>query len=64
MKTAAAMIFLVLVLMVVLGSPASAYTDPGSGALIWQLLVAGFIGSMFYIRRFIAFLKRKKKDSD
>ena len=37
------------------------YADPGSGALIWQLLVAAFIGSMFYFRRIKDwfFLKRK-----
>jgi hypothetical protein len=29
------------------------YTDPGSGALVWQLLVASFFGGLFYIRSFI-----------
>lgn len=29
------------------------YTDPGSGALLWQLLVAAFIGALFYARLFI-----------
>jgi hypothetical protein len=29
------------------------YADPGSGALIWQLLVASFVGGLFYIRTFI-----------
>lgn len=29
------------------------YTDPGSGALIWQLLVASFVGILFYVRTFI-----------
>jgi hypothetical protein len=29
------------------------YTDPGSGALVWQLLVASFFGIMFYVRSFI-----------
>jgi len=29
------------------------YTDPGSGALIWQLLVASFFGILFYLRSFI-----------
>jgi hypothetical protein len=29
------------------------YTDPGSGALIWQLLVASFVGGLFYVRSFI-----------
>jgi hypothetical protein len=29
------------------------YADPGSGALIWQLLVASFVGILFYVRSFI-----------
>lgn len=29
------------------------YADPGSGALIWQLLVASFVGILFYMRTFI-----------
>jgi hypothetical protein len=29
------------------------YTDPGSGALVWQLLVASFFGILFYVRSFI-----------
>lgn len=26
------------------------YTDPGAGSLLWQLLLASFIGGAFYIR--------------
>ena len=29
------------------------YADPGSGTLIWQLLVAAFLGLMFYARFFV-----------
>jgi hypothetical protein len=32
---------------------ASAYADPGSGALLWQILVAGFVGALFHLRRFL-----------
>jgi hypothetical protein len=42
---------------------AAAYTDPGAGALLWQLLVAGFFGSLFYLRKLTAWFKagaRKK----
>jgi hypothetical protein len=28
------------------------YTDPGSGALLLQLLIASLFGGLFYIRRF------------
>jgi hypothetical protein len=39
---------------------ARAYTDPGTGALIWQALVAGFVGLAYYFRRFAYKLKRPK----
>ena len=38
-------------------STAYAYTDPGSGLLLWQLLGSVFIGLSFYFRRIIAFIK-------
>lgn len=38
---------------------AMAYTDPGTGALIWQGLVAGFVGVMFYARRITTWFKKK-----
>ena len=28
------------------------YTDPGSGAMIWQLLVAAGLGAAFYFRHY------------
>jgi hypothetical protein len=37
------------------------YTDPGYGTLIWQLLLAGFFGGMFYFRRLKDFLSRRKR---
>ena len=39
---------------------ASAYTDPGSGALIWQMAVAGLVGVSFYFRRRTAWFKSRK----
>ena len=42
---------------------AFAYVDPGSGALLLQMLIAGFVGALFYLRiyyrRIINFLLRK-----
>lgn len=37
---------------------AHAYIDPGSGSFLLQLLIAGFVGSMFYLRQGIEFIKR------
>lgn len=33
------------------------YTDPGTGAMLWQLLAAAFIGGAFYFRHYLAKLK-------
>jgi hypothetical protein len=33
-------------------STAHAYTDPGFGALLFQMLVAAFIGGLYYFYRF------------
>ena len=37
--------------------PAYAYTDPGSGALILQLILAASFGVMFYLRRIISWFR-------
>jgi hypothetical protein len=43
--------------------PVSAYIDPGSGALVWQAILAGIFGVMFYFRKFIGrFTFKKRKD--
>jgi hypothetical protein len=42
---------------------ARAYTDPGSGALIWQMLMASFVGAAFYFRKFTSWLKRRRQSS-
>ena len=33
-----------------------AYVDPGSGQLIWQMVLAGCVGALFYVKRVRAFL--------
>jgi hypothetical protein len=40
------------------------YADPGYGTLIWQLLLAGVFGGMFYFRRLKDFLSRRKRSGD
>ena len=42
----------VLLFVMLSERPAHAYTDPGSGMLIWQGLVAAFLGASFYFRKF------------
>jgi hypothetical protein len=33
------------------------YTDPGTGALIWQLAAASMVGAAFYFRQYLGKLK-------
>jgi hypothetical protein len=51
-----------LALLLSVPRDAYAYTDPGSGALIWQVLVAGFVGALFYFRKLASWIKTKKRD--
>ncbi len=53
----------VLGLLFVFRGEARAYTDPGTGTLIWQMVAAGFVGLMFYFRRFTGWFKARKKDT-
>ncbi|HEX8985241.1 MAG TPA: hypothetical protein VF767_07415 [Bryobacteraceae bacterium] len=53
----------VLGLLFVTRREASAYTDPGTGTLIWQMLAAGFVGLMFYLRKFTTWFKARKRDT-
>jgi hypothetical protein len=45
------------------------YTDPGSGALLWQLMLAAIFGALFYGRLFIRrviemFRKERGKENE
>lgn len=53
-------LILTLVLLIVGETQVHAYTDPGSGALLWQILVASLVGVMFYLRRIIAWVRGLK----
>ncbi len=54
---------LLLVLLIGTEREARGYTDPGTGAMIWQMLVAGVVGAAFYFRRFTTWFKKKgRKD--
>jgi hypothetical protein len=39
---------------------ALAYTDPGTGALIWQMAIAGLAAVGFYFRRILKWFKGRK----
>jgi len=55
---------LILCLFIGFETEAKAYTDPGTGALIWQMVAAGFVGAMFYFRRLRVFVSGFLKKND
>lgn len=66
MESSARIALLILCLFVGFEAEAKAYTDPGTGALMWQMVAAGFVGAMFYFRRlrmYLSNLLRKDKSS-
>jgi hypothetical protein len=57
-------ILLVALAMFATEREAHAYTDPGTGALLWQMMLAGLVGVSFYFRRITAWFKKKKGPKD
>jgi hypothetical protein len=37
---------------------ASAYVDPGSGAMLWQIMAAAFLGAVFYARKAVSRIRQ------
>jgi hypothetical protein len=52
------------VLTIAVEQPAAAYTDPGTGALIWQMVAAGFVGGLFYFRKLTTLFTRFKRTKE
>jgi hypothetical protein len=48
--------------LIVAQTPVFAYTDPGSGTLILQMLLAAAFGVMFYLRRIISWFRGLKSN--
>jgi hypothetical protein len=62
-------LFCAAVCLFVLASerPTLAYADPGTGALLWQLIAASLFGLVFYLRRGLEWIKqlfRKANDEN
>jgi len=51
------MLSLFLILFSLIHDSLHAYTDPGTGSMIWQLLMAAGFGLLFYARRIIDWVK-------
>jgi len=42
--------------------PLKGYIDPGSGALLWQVLAGGFVGLIFKARKITRWFRSRKGD--
>ena len=48
-----------LLILLAVPQKGSAYVDPGSGTMLWQMAAATAIGSLFYVKRIWIWLKRQ-----
>lgn len=65
MSPAQCLIMIIFFFATIFEGSAYAYTDPGTGFMIWQLLVSAFVGVLFYFRQFFSKLfKRNNKKND
>jgi hypothetical protein len=53
---------LLILLLIFFETPAHAYTDPGSGLFLWQILAAGFVGVLFQLRKLADWFRGKKRN--
>jgi hypothetical protein len=52
---------MVLPLLLATPSKAFGYADPGTGAFVYQAVYAAFLGSAFYLRKFLDRFRRRRK---
>jgi hypothetical protein len=57
MKVRCLAFFSLLAVLLAVPQVASAYVDPGSGAMLWQMAAAAVIGSLFYVKRLWIWLR-------
>ena len=58
-------LLVVLYLCLLFPASAHAYSDPGSGVMLWQLTASFFVGLLFYLRKIVGFFSRfVKKDEE
>jgi hypothetical protein len=50
-------LFSLLLVLLAVPKMANAYVDPGSGAMLWQLAAATVIGSLFYLKRILVWIR-------
>lgn len=57
-------LLLAAIFFIVAESRVFAYTDPGTGTLIWQVVMAAIFGAMFYVRRIIAWFRSVRSGAE
>jgi O-antigen/teichoic acid export membrane protein len=57
--TATRILFLLLFVGLLFERKASAYVDPGSGALIWQGIASAFVALLFYFRKLVKWTRHR-----
>lgn len=57
--TAVRILFFVLFVGLLFERQASAYVDPGSGALIWQGIASAFVAFLFYFRKIVKWTRNR-----
>ena len=50
-------LFSLLFLLMAAPRTASAYVDPGTGSMLWQMSAAAVLGSLFYVKRIVVWVK-------
>ena len=58
------LLLMVIILGLMIEAPASAYTDPGSGILLWQIVASGFLTVLFYLRKLVGFNSARRNRVD
>jgi hypothetical protein len=57
--TSIRILFFVLFVGLLFERQASAYVDPGSGALIWQGIASAFVALLFYFRKLVKWTRHR-----
>jgi hypothetical protein len=62
--TAVRIFFFLLFAGLLFEQRASAYVDPGSGALIWQGIASAFVALLFYFRKLVKWTRHRGHRDD
>ena len=63
-KTRYQIVLSVLIFFLLLARSAQAYIDPGTGSYLFQLLIAGLLSGLFFIKTIFRSLKKIIKKND